>query len=133
MIGKSSAISLVMIWMLSTMANLILYSTDLIQSFIACLMSFSALVWSNRNVKELEIKILPVVMLIWLTVTLFVLNCVKNWMMKDILSIKSNSGIDGIINDLQEGVVILDEETNKVAFSNTVANNKLKVKEGKSL
>ena len=108
MIAMSNAISFVVIWMLSTMANLILYSTNLLLSFITCLMSFSALVWSINSVKELDIKIIPV-MIIWLTITLFVLNCVKNRMMINILSVKSNSGIDGIINDLQEGVVILDE------------------------
>ena len=120
-------------WMLMSLLNFIFYSCNFIASLLTSLMSIGALLFA-LSATDTNLWIVLIVTIIWLVITLSVLECLHNhfagWVFE---SVRTNKGAELLIKNLHEGVVVLDDEEKVVLFANQAAEKKLKVKEGSSL
>ena len=105
--------------MLMTQLNFIFYSCNFVASLITSMISIVALIATIYNT-DVNFWAVGIVTVIWLVLTLSVLELLQNYFSSCILEYISddNKGAELLINNLKEGVIILDDAEKVVLFAN---------------
>ena len=131
--------------MQTTVINFVFYSCKFAPSLFISFCSIVAVMICGKDVKIDNIILITITLLIWLLLTFSVLEYIKRRLIAAWLSFLSmnaqenakaddnNSGVDELLENLKEGVVILDDQENSILFTNREASKKLSIKEGGKL
>ena len=85
------------------------------------MISIVALLFSLEST-DVNLWTVGIVIAIWLVLSLSVLECLQNYFSGWILeNIFDNQGTELLINNLKEGVIILDDDKKVVLFANNAA------------
>ena len=105
-------------WMLITQLNFIFYSCNFKASLITSMISIVALL-EAIYFTDFNFWAVGIVTVIWLVITLSVLEFLQNYFSGCILEyILDNKGAELLIDNLKEGVIILDDAEKVVLFAN---------------
>ena len=118
--GKTDYSSMILLWLQMTVGNFFFYSWKFSLSFTTAFLSL-AFFLNMLDKDQINYVVVGLTLILWLFLMFPFMEYARIKMTNALLSILSNQNADEVINNLSDGVVILNEATNEVLFTNREA------------